>query len=129
MVERVRLRRPISSVSLLTESAERLEATRDKLKAVLVPKKRLEEIYFDQSFHASNTVERLQRAPTAIINKAIADALFSVLMGLAVERGRAVALVEQWMSADPSARSEVSVLLEEHALDESAIEAEAILNC
>ena len=129
MVERARLKRAISSASLLTESAERVEAKRDKLRAVLVPKNRLEEIYSEQSFHASNALERLQRAETAIINKAIAEELFSILMGLAVERDRAVALVEQWVSADPSARSEVSVLLENHGLDESAIEAEAILNC
>jgi hypothetical protein len=129
MVERVRLRRATSSASLLTESAERVEAKRDKLRAVLVPKNRLEEIYSEQSFHASNAVERLQRSATAITNMAIPEALFSILMRLGVERDRAVALVEQWISADPSARSEVSRLLEDHGLDESAIEAEAIMKC
>ena len=129
MVERVRLRIAISSASLLTESAERVEAKRDKLRAVLDPKNKLEELYCEQSFYASNAIERLQRCGPAIVNRAIPDALFSILQRLTVERGRAVDLVEQWMSGDPSARSEVSTLLQDHGLDESAVEAEAIMNC
>jgi hypothetical protein len=127
MVERLRLRRAISATSLLTESAERVEAKRDKLRAVLDPKNKLEELYCEQSFHASNAIERLQRGATAIVNMAMPDALFSILRRLAVERDRAVALVEQWMSGDPSARLEVSTILEDHGLDESAIEAEAMM--
>jgi hypothetical protein len=129
MVERVRLRIANSSASLLTESAERVEAKRDKLRAVLDPKNKLEELYCEQSFYASNAIERLQRCGPAIVNRAIPDALFSILQRLTVERGRAVDLVEQWMSGDPSARSEVSTLLQDHGLDESAVEAEAIMNC
>jgi hypothetical protein len=129
MVERVKLRRANSSASLLTESAERVEAKRDKLRAVLDPKNRLEEFYCDQSFYASNAIERLQRCGPAIINRAIPDALFSILQRLAVGRDRAEALVEQWMSGDPRARSDVSTLLQDHGLDESAVEAEAIMNC
>ena len=129
MVERVRLRIANSSASLLTESAERVEAKRDKLRAVLDPKNRLEEFYCDQSFYASNAIERLQRCGPAIINRAIPDALFSILQRLAVWRDRAEALVEQWMSGDPRARSDVSTLLQDHGLDESAVEAEAIMHC
>jgi hypothetical protein len=127
MVERVRLRRAISAASLLTENAERLEAKRDKLRAVLDPKNRLEEVYFEQSVDASNAVERLQRCGPAIINMAMPDALFSILEWLAVERERAVTLVEQWISGDPSAKSEVSAILQNHGLDETAIEAEAMI--
>jgi hypothetical protein len=128
-MERVRLRPRISPASLLTESAERLEAKRDKLRAALYPKNRLEELYCDQSDHASNAIERLQRCGPAIINMAMPDALFCILGRLAVERERAIVLVEEWISGDPTARSEVSTMLQNSGLDESAIEAEAILKC
>jgi hypothetical protein len=129
MVERVKLKKENSSASLLTESAERLETKRDKLRAVLDPKNRLEELYCDQSLHASHAIERLQRCAPAIINMAMAEALFGILARLGVEPQQAVALGEQWISGDPSTRSEVSMLLQDHGLDESAIEAEAILKC
>jgi hypothetical protein len=127
-VERVKKKKN-SSASLLTESADRLETKRDKLRAVLDPKNRLEELYCDQSLHASHAIERLQRCALAMINMAIPDALFGILERLAMERDRAVALVEQWISGDPTARSEVSTMLRNHGLDESAIEAEAFLKC
>ena len=127
-MERVK-KKKISSASLLTESADRLETKRDKLRAVLDPKNRLEELYCDQSLHASHAIERLQRCALAMINMAIPDALFGILERLAMERDRAVALVEQWISGDPTARSEVSTMLRNHGLDESAIEAEAFLKC
>jgi hypothetical protein len=128
-MERVKMRPRISPASLLTESAERLEAKRNKLRAVLDPKNRLEELYCDQSDHASNAVERLQRCGPTIINMAMPDALFGILVRLAVARERAVVLVEQWISGDASARSEVSTILQSHGLDESAIEVEATLKC
>lgn len=127
-MERVKKKKN-SSASLLTESADRLETKRDKLRAVLDPKNRLEELYCDQSLHASHAIERLQRCALAMINMAIPDALFGILERLAMERDRAVALVEQWISGDPTARSEVSTMLRNHGLDESAIEAEAFLKC
>ena len=127
-MERVKKKKN-SSASLLTESADRLETKRDKLRAVLDPKNRLEELYCDQSLHASHAIERLQRCALAMINMAIPDALFGILERLAMERDRAVALVEQWISGDPTARSEVSTMLRNHGLDESAIEAEAFPKC
>jgi hypothetical protein len=127
-VDRVKLKKT-SSASLLTESADRLETKRDKLRAVLDPKNRLEELYCDQSLHASQAIERLQRCAPAMINMAIPDALFGILERLAVERDRAVTLVEQWINGDPTARSEVKTMLQSHGLDESAIEAEAFLKC
>jgi hypothetical protein len=126
-MEHARLRPKISSTSLLTESAQRLEAKRAKLRSVLDPKNGLEELYSDQSFDASNAIERLQRCGPAIINMAMPEALFGILERLAVERERAVALVDQWVSGDPTARSEVSALFQKNGLDESAIEAEAIV--
>jgi hypothetical protein len=128
-VESEKMKKEISSTSLLTESAGRLETKRDKLRAVLDPKNRLEELYCDQSLHASHAIERLQRCAPAIINMAIPDALFGIMERLAVERDYAVALVEQWISGDSTARSEVSTLLKNHGLDESAIEAEAFVKC
>jgi hypothetical protein len=120
-MERVRLKSAISPAALLTESTERLEAKRGKLRAVLDLKNRLEELYFDQSFDASNAIERLQRCGPAIINMAMPDALFSILERLAVERERAVTLVEQWISGEPTARSEVSAILQNHGLDETRL--------
>jgi len=128
-MQRLRLRPVISSAPLLTESAERLEENRGKLRSVLDPKNRLEELYYDQSAHASDAIERLQRCAPAIINMAMPDALFGILGRLGVERERAIVLVEQWISGNPIARSEVSTMLQNSGLDESAIEAEAILKC
>jgi hypothetical protein len=52
---------------------------------------------------------------------AMPDALFSILERLAVERERAVTLVEQWISGEPTARSEVSAILQNHGLDETRL--------
>jgi hypothetical protein len=96
------------------------------------PRGIVEQIYVADIAVLSWEILRLRRCKAAIINTAFEDALLTILNRLmgylnsdSPESEERAALVSDWFS-QPKAKGEVSELLAQYHLDESAIEAEAI---
>jgi len=127
-MKRVRLLRKISPFVLPTESEEQFDDERRSIFAAVKPRNRIEQMYADDISCSSWRTQRLSRAANAIIKLALPESLFVLLsQQLDVERSHAQKLVAAWSNGDPGAKAEVLSILGEHGLDESAIEAGAII--
>ena len=117
---------------LITESAEDFAALNAAFAQAIKPRDVVEQMYVDDIVALSWEILRLRRCKTAIINTAFEDALLTILNRLmgylnsdSPESEERAALVSDWFS-EPKAKGEVSELLAQYHLDESAIEGEAI---
>jgi hypothetical protein len=131
-MERVRPSRLKTSPFVLpTESAEKFEAEARRFESAVKPRNKIEEMYAKDISSCDWQIERLRRCASGLLSMALPEALFDVLTRRlnALDRDNAQILVERWRSGDPSARTEVASILEKHGLDDSAIEAEAHLQC
>ena len=127
-MKRVSLLRKISPFVLATESAEQFDDERRSISAAIKPRNRIEQMYADDISSSSWQVLRLRRTANAIVNLALPESLFVLLTQQCdVERIRAQSLVAAWSCGNPDAKAEVLSILSEHGLDESAIEAGAII--
>src|ERR1700733_7539909 len=117
---------------LITESAEDFAGLAEALTQEIKPRGIIERIYVDEIAALVWEIRRLRRCKNVIVNTAFKDALSEIVYRLAGEPELGTAKRE-WMDnvcrdwfSKPEARKEVSNLLEQFHLDESAIEAEAI---
>ena len=117
---------------LITESAADFAALNAALIEEIKPRGIIERLYVADVAALVWEILRLRRCKVAIVNTAFQNALSNIVYRLAdepemdtPEREWYEAIVVDWFSK-PEARKEVSELLAEFCLDESAIEAEAI---
>jgi hypothetical protein len=118
---------------LITESADEFDALRDAFEREIKPQGIIEQMYVHDISLIVWEILRLRRCKVAIINSAFRSALQSLLKQLLRQPGQfgyhvgdeAEALAQAWFT-DQEAKKQVSELLSQFDLDESAIEAEAI---
>jgi hypothetical protein len=120
---------------LITESADEFDALRDAFEQEIKPRGIIEQMYVHDICSIVWEILRLRRCKVVIINSAFRGALEDLLERLLREPGqlsydgrlriKAQALAHLWF-VDKEAKKEVSEILSEFGLDESAIEAEAI---
>lgn len=123
---------PVSPL-LITESADEFEYIRDALNREIKPRGIIMQMYVADIAYLTWEILRLRRCKTGIINSAFRAALEKLLVQLLQEPGgyahqvedEAESIAQAWFS-DPAAKKQVSELLRDFQLDESAIEAEAI---
>lgn len=112
---------------LMTESAEDFASLSAALAQAIKPRDVVEQMYVDEIAALSWEILRYRRCKAAIINAAFKGALEDLLSRLigTPDWDTLRALVEDWFS-EREAKKEVSQILAQYHLDESAIEAEAI---
>src|SRR5207249_10443109 len=116
---------------LITESADEFDALRDAFEREIKPLGIIEQMYVHDICSIVWEILRLRRCKVVIINSAFRSALEGLLMralrqpGQYGVRNQAEALAHAWFT-DKEAKKQVSEILSEFELDESAIEAEAI---
>ena len=120
---------------LITESADEFDALRDAFEQEIKPRGIIEQMYVHDISSIVWEILRLRRCKVVIINSAFRSALEDLLERLLREPGqlsydgrvriKAQALTHLWF-IDKKAKKEVSEILSEFGLDESAIEVEAI---
>jgi hypothetical protein len=118
---------------LITESADEFDALRDAFEQEIKPRGIIEQMYVHDISSIVWEILRLRRCKVVIINAAFRRALGDLLeqlLGQANEdpfevEDEAEALAQAWFT-DQEAKKQVSELLSQFELDESAIEAEAI---
>jgi hypothetical protein len=118
---------------LITESAEEFDALRDAFEQEIKPRGIIEQMYVHDVSSIVWEILRLRRCKVVIINSAFRSALQDLLKQLLRQPGQsgyevedeAQALAQAWFT-DQEAKKQVSELLSQFELDESAIEAEAI---
>jgi hypothetical protein len=118
---------------LITESVEEFVALRKQLDDEIGPNGVIEQGWVDGLAAVMWDIIRLLRWKSAILNGAFCEALQEMLKQVWSEdfedypaRDRTIQeLAWQWLANDSDARAEVSGLLAQHQLDETAIEAEA----
>ncbi len=117
---------------LITESRDDFDRIRDALDQDLKPRGIIEQMFVADIAVLTWEILRLRRCKTGIINSAFRAALGELLKQilrkpgeLVCEEEEAESLALAWFS-DPAVKQQVSELLREFQLDESAIEAEAI---
>ena len=118
---------------LITESADEFDALRDAFEQEIEPRGIIEQMYVHDICSLVWEILRLRRCKVVIINSAFRSALEHLLTQLLKEPGQydhdvedeAQALAHAWFT-DQEAKKQVSEILSEFKLDESAIEAEAI---
>jgi hypothetical protein len=118
---------------LITESAEEFDALRDAFEQEIKPRGIIEQMYVHDVSSIVWEILRLRRCKVVIINSAFRSALQDLLKQLLRQPGQseyevedeAEALAQAWFT-DQEAKKQVSELLSQFELDESAIEAEAI---
>src|SRR5262245_44814593 len=118
---------------LITESAEEFDALRDAFEREIKPRGIIEQMYVHDISSIVWEILRLRRCKVVIINSAFRSALQSLLKQLLRQPGQseydvgdeAEALAQAWFT-DQEAKKQVSEILSQFDLDESAIEAEAI---
>lgn len=123
----VRTRRPL----LTTESAADFEALRTRFTDDVNPRDAIERMHCDDIVNLVWEIMRLRRAKVALLNLALRDALFEILVEKLheFERGqKTLATLAKW-STDEEIRENVANVLVKHRLDESIIEAEAFRCC
>jgi hypothetical protein len=130
--ESQRMKRRLSPTAspfvLSTESVELFDDERRSISAAVKPRNRIEQMYTDDISCSSWHMLRLRRSANAIIKLAMPESLFKLLsQQLNVELTRTQDLVVAWSNGDPGAKAAVSSILQQHGLDESAIEAGAII--
>ena len=135
-MHRVRLRPPFLPPVLISESADEQEGMYWALEQEVRPTNIVEKMHVADYASIAFETLRLRRCKTAIINSSFRAALQNLLAQLLREPGQfddyvpeeAEALALAWFS-DKKAREQVSQILSQFHLDESAIEAEAIRRC
>jgi len=118
---------------LITESAEEFDALRDAFERAIKPQGIIEQMYVHDISSIVWEILRLLRCKAVIINSAFRSALEHLLVQLLKQPGQfesdvrdeAQELVDAWFT-DKGAKKQVSEILSQFNLDESAIEAEAI---
>ena len=121
---------PVSPL-LMTESEDEFDRVRDAFDQELKPRGIVEQMYVADIAYLAWEILRLRRCKAAIINSALvlpwitSSAAFAKARRYPIRRGKAQKLAHVWFS-DPTAKRQVSELLSDFQLDESAIEAEAI---
>jgi len=118
---------------LVTESAAEFDALRDAFEQEIKPRGIIEQMYVHDVSSIVWEILRLRRCKVVIINSAFRSALQDLLKQLLRQPGQsgyevedeAQALAQAWFT-DQEAKKQVSELLSQFELDESAIEAEAI---
>jgi len=118
---------------LITESAEEFDALRDAFERAIKPQGIIEQMYVHDICSIVWEILRLRRCKAVIINSAFRSALRHLLVQLLKQPGQfesdvrdeAQELVDAWFT-DKGAKKQVSEILSQFNLDESAIEAEAI---
>jgi hypothetical protein len=118
---------------LITESADEFDALRDAFEQEIKPRGIIEQMYVHDISSIVWEILRLRRCKVVIINSAFHSALQNLLKQLLRQPGQyeyevedeAEALAQAWFT-DQEAKKQVSELLSQFELDESAIEAEAI---
>ena len=121
-----------ASPLLLTESKDEFNLIRDNLNDQIKPRGIIEQMYVEDVTYLVWEILRLRRSKAAIINLAFRDALTEIVMQLLRKPGeykhelkdRAEDLAREWFS-DSNVRKQISELLQEFDLDETALEAEA----
>ena len=118
---------------LRTESKEDLAALRDDIGQGLAPADFIERGFTEDIVYHTWEMMRFQRITTGILNNAMRRALARILREVLLPPSAAW-IVERWNSSqrlshgwlvDPESRRQISTLLKEAGLDQSAIEAEA----
>src|SRR5207342_2016170 len=98
---------------LLTESQSEFDDLEASFRNEILPRGRIEQIYFDDIIASVWEILRLRRCKTVIVNIAFKRALHALLDAqLGYDYDRANDLVERWFN-DPAARSEVVGVLGE----------------
>jgi hypothetical protein len=118
---------------LITESADEFDALRDAFEREIKPRGIIEHMYVHDISSIVWEILRLRRCKAVIINAAFRSALEHLLPQLLRQPGQAEYhvrdetknLAHAWFT-DKEAKKEVSEILGQFELDESAIEAEAI---
>src|SRR5215472_2055127 len=117
---------------LITESADEFDALRDAFEREIKPRGIIEQMYMHDICSIVWEILRLRRCKVVIINAAFSRALENLLVQLRPPgqqdfqaRDGARKLAHAWFT-DKEAKKQVSEILSEFKLDESAIEAEAI---
>ena len=118
---------------LITESADEFDALRDAFEQEVKPRGIIEQMYVLDICAIVWEILRLRRCKVVIINSAFRSALQDLLKQVLRQPGQsgyqvgdeAQALAQAWFT-DQEAKKQVSELLSQFELDESAIEAEAI---
>ena len=120
---------------LITESADEFDALRDAFEREIKPRGIIEQMYVHDISSIVWEILRLRRCKVVIINSAFRSALQNLLKQLLRQPGQydhdtqlrkqAEALAQAWFT-DQEAKKQVSEILSQFELDESAIEAEAI---
>jgi hypothetical protein len=116
---------------LITESADEFDALRDAFEQEIKPRGIIEQMYVHDICSIVWEILRLRRCKVVIINSAFRSALEGLLVHALMQpgqydvRNQAEALTHAWFT-DKEAKKQVSEILSEFELDESAIEAEAI---
>ena len=117
---------------LITESADEFDALRDAFEQEIKPRWIIEQMYVHDICAIVWEILRLRRCKVVIINSAFRSALQDLLVKLRrpnqqdfQARDGARKLAHAWFT-DKEAKKQVSEILSQFELDESAIEAEAI---
>jgi hypothetical protein len=118
---------------LITESADEFDALRDAFEQEVKPHGIVEQMYVHDISSIVWEILRLRRCKVVLINSAFRSALQSLLTQVLKQPGQyeydvqdeAQALAQAWFT-DQEAKKQVSELLSQFELDETAVEAEAI---
>jgi hypothetical protein len=112
---------------LRSESADEYTSLHQKLVEEIGPQGPIEEIYVEEITVLIWDIQRLRNCKVSVIHQMSRRALESILTELLTihKKIKAQALADRWFE-DAAAREEVSEILKQFDLDESAIEAEAI---
>jgi hypothetical protein len=120
---------------LMTESQDKFDRIRAAFDSEIKPLGIIDEVHVFDIAHITWEILRMRRCKAVFLNSAFLGALGSLLEDLwaPVEYPRdasqeAKDLAYAWFS-DPAAKKRVSELLRRYQLDESAIEAEVVMNC
>jgi hypothetical protein len=131
---RTRIRLLPDTPLLISESCAEFESIRWALEQEIRPGGPIEHVYVHDIASLVWEILRLRRWKAAILNTALRDALRRVLNQVLKQPGESLFaervgledLIKRWFS-NAEARAEVLDLLQEFKLDESAIEADAML--
>lgn len=110
---------------LITESAKDFEALRQQIVQDLKPEGLIEAGIVRRIASIMWEIMRYERVKSVLINLSFSDALQHLLEQIGLETDEAQELSERWFT-DAEAKTEVAELLQKIALDEYAIEAEAV---
>lgn len=114
-----------------TESVEQFESERLAFERALDPRDIIEQMQVDDVAYHNWKVSQRRRMAFAVFRAALIEVLYDLLVNElgAVTPTDAPTLINRWVHADASAKSEILEILRKHGLDEPVIEAEAFGRC